>query len=50
MCIRDSATSARRRSRGDGPGTTGGPEGPETTGDPTETLGLRSLTLPAARR
>ncbi|PWS45819.1 lipopolysaccharide biosynthesis protein, partial [Streptomyces sp. ZEA17I] len=42
--------SARRRTGDGGPGSTGGPAGPEITGDPTETLGLRSLTLPAVRR
>lgn len=42
--------SARRRTGGDGPAPTAEPDGPEITGDPTETLGLRSLTLPTARR
>ncbi len=43
--------SARRRSTGGGPtGPAAEPDSPETTGDPTETLGLRSLTLPASRR
>ncbi|MEV8003106.1 MULTISPECIES: lipopolysaccharide biosynthesis protein [Streptomyces] len=43
--------SARRRSGGSGPTPpTPEPDTPETTGDPTETLGLRSLTLPAPRR
>ena len=42
--------SARRRTGG-GPGTpAAGPDGPETTGDPAETMGLRSFTLPGARR
>ncbi|MYX17243.1 lipopolysaccharide biosynthesis protein [Streptomyces sp. SID8374] len=38
------------RRRGGGPTPTTEPDEPEITGDPTETLGLRSLTLPAARR
>lgn len=43
--------SARRRSGGGGPtAPTAEPDSPETSGDPTETLGLRSLTLPASRR
>ncbi|MDT0490426.1 lipopolysaccharide biosynthesis protein [Streptomyces griseus] len=42
--------SARRRGGSGGPTPTAEPDTPETTGDPTETLGLRSLTLPAARR
>ncbi|MGW0644163.1 lipopolysaccharide biosynthesis protein [Streptomyces badius] len=43
--------SARRRSGGSGPtAPTPEPDTPETTGDPSETLGLRSLTLPAPRR
>ncbi|MFD5904109.1 lipopolysaccharide biosynthesis protein [Streptomyces microflavus] len=42
--------SGRRRNGGGGPTPTAEPDAPEITGDPTETLGLRSLTLPAARR
>ncbi|MGW0784570.1 lipopolysaccharide biosynthesis protein [Streptomyces sp. NPDC002913] len=42
--------SARRRTGG-GSGTPSvEPDAPETTGDPAETMGLRSFTLPGARR
>ncbi|WP_326632707.1 MULTISPECIES: lipopolysaccharide biosynthesis protein [unclassified Streptomyces] len=47
--------SSRRRNGGGRPGTDGQdgrgrPDGPEHTGDPTETLGLRTFDTPAARR
>lgn len=42
--------STRRRTGGDGPAPTAGPDTPEITGDPAETLGLRSLTPPVVRR
>ncbi len=41
---------ATRRSGGKGGGTPAEADGPELTGDPTETLGLRTFTQPAARR
>ncbi|MCX4712289.1 lipopolysaccharide biosynthesis protein [Streptomyces griseus] len=46
------AKTSRRRSTGDGGGGTpsAGADAPELTGDPAETLGLRSVNLPAARR
>ncbi|WKN17933.1 lipopolysaccharide biosynthesis protein [Streptomyces sp. JUS-F4] len=46
------ARATRRRSTGDGGGGTpsAGADAPELTGDPAETLGLRSVNLPAARR
>ncbi|UZI27875.1 lipopolysaccharide biosynthesis protein [Streptomyces sp. VB1] len=44
------AKPTRRRGGGGGPAPTAGPDAPETTGDPTETLGLRAFTQPAARR
>ncbi len=44
------ARPTRRRGGGGGPTSTAEPDAPEITGDPTETLGLRSFTLPAARR
>ncbi|MFC9483846.1 lipopolysaccharide biosynthesis protein [Streptomyces griseus] len=46
------AKATRRRSTGDGGGGTpsAGADAPELTGDPAETLGLRSVNLPAARR
>ncbi|MDX3592326.1 lipopolysaccharide biosynthesis protein [Streptomyces sp. ID03-2B] len=46
------ARATRRRSSGDGGGGTpsAGADAPELTGDPAETLGLRSVNLPAARR
>ncbi|MFJ5050152.1 lipopolysaccharide biosynthesis protein [Streptomyces sp. NPDC088719] len=40
----------RRRGGGGGPTPTAGPDTTGNTGDPTETLGLRAFTLPAARR
>ncbi|MEU3155603.1 hypothetical protein [Streptomyces griseus] len=44
----------RRSTSGDGGGGGGAPaaeaDAPELTGDPAETLGLRSVNLPAARR
>ncbi|MET9478251.1 hypothetical protein ABZY04_41535, partial [Streptomyces sp. NPDC002922] len=47
--------SSRRRNGGgrqgtDGQDGRGGSDGPEHTGDPTETLGLRTFDTPAARR
>ncbi|MFF6928831.1 LPS biosynthesis protein [Streptomyces californicus] len=42
--------TATRRSGGKGGGTPAEADGPELTGDPTETLGLRTFTQPAARR
>ncbi|MEU1126625.1 lipopolysaccharide biosynthesis protein, partial [Streptomyces sp. NPDC005899] len=42
--------STRRRAGGGPGGAPGEPDAPELTGDPTETLGLRSFTLPGARR
>ncbi|MFD5200580.1 CpsD/CapB family tyrosine-protein kinase [Streptomyces sp. NPDC058375] len=44
------AKPTRRRGGGGGPTPTAEPDAPEATGDPTETLGLRTFTLPAARR
>ncbi|MEU2196084.1 lipopolysaccharide biosynthesis protein [Streptomyces fimicarius] len=46
------ARATRRRSTVDGGGGTpsAGADAPELTGDPAETLGLRSVNLPAARR
>lgn len=44
------AKPTRRRGGGGGPAPTAGPDAPEITGDPTETLGLRAFTQPAARR
>ncbi|MDQ0987675.1 lipopolysaccharide biosynthesis protein [Streptomyces sp. V2I9] len=50
---RRAASTRRRRSRGgddDGGAPSAGAGGPELTGDPTETLGLRAFTQPAAPR
>ncbi|WP_405637667.1 CpsD/CapB family tyrosine-protein kinase [Streptomyces sp. NBC_01178] len=44
------AASPRRRSGGGGGTPAAEADGPELTGDPTETLGLRAFTPPAARR
>ncbi|MFJ9397931.1 lipopolysaccharide biosynthesis protein [Streptomyces californicus] len=44
------ATATRRSGGKGGGGTPAGADGPELTGDPTETLGLRTVTQPAARR
>ncbi|MFE9456533.1 lipopolysaccharide biosynthesis protein [Streptomyces californicus] len=44
------ATTTRRSGGKDGGGTPAEADGPELTGDPTETLGLRTVTQPAARR
>ncbi|MFC8230163.1 lipopolysaccharide biosynthesis protein [Streptomyces sp. NPDC057287] len=42
--------SARRRTGGGPEGPAAGEDAPEVTGDPAETMGLRSFTLPGARR
>lgn len=42
--------ATRRSGGGSGGAPAVEPDAPELTGDPTETLGLRSFTLPAARR
>ncbi|MEU6500220.1 lipopolysaccharide biosynthesis protein [Streptomyces californicus] len=44
------ATASRRSGGKGGGGTPAEADGPELTGDPTETLGLRTFTQPAARR
>ncbi|MFG3427933.1 lipopolysaccharide biosynthesis protein [Streptomyces californicus] len=44
------ATATRRSGGKGGGGTPAEADGPELTGDPTETLGLRTFTQPAARR
>ncbi|MFF7875849.1 lipopolysaccharide biosynthesis protein [Streptomyces californicus] len=44
------ATATRRSGGKGGGGTPAEADGPELTGDPTETLGLRTVTQPAARR
>ncbi|MFF5770946.1 lipopolysaccharide biosynthesis protein [Streptomyces californicus] len=44
------STATRRSGGKGGGGTPAEADGPELTGDPTETLGLRTFTQPAARR